>query len=63
MGLKTKIKEYKELRAGYLNRAKENYLKLEEARAKKFQIEWKADDLVKPSKLGVQVLEDFPLKN
>ena len=60
---KTKIKEeYKELRAGYLNRAKENYLKLEEARAKKFQIEWKADDLVKPSKLGVQVLEDFPLE-
>lgn len=54
--------EYDSLREGYLNRARKKvYLPLEEARANKFQIDWKAEDVYTPVKTGVHVIEDLDL--
>ena len=61
--LKETYSEYASLREGYLNRArKKEYLPLKDARANKFQIDWKAADVYTPKKLGVQVIEDLDLK-
>lgn len=61
--LKETYSEYDKLRDGYLNRARKKvYLPLEEARANKFQIEWKAEDIYKPNKLGVHVIEELDFK-
>ena len=58
--LKETYAEYDKLRDGYLNRARKKvYLPLEEARANKFKIDWKAEDVYKPKKLGVHVIEDL----
>ncbi len=60
--LKDTYEEYDKLREGYLNRAKKKvYLPLEEARANKFKIDWKAEDVYTPKQLGVHVIEDFDL--
>ncbi|MCF8464406.1 MAG: dihydropteroate synthase [Flavobacteriales bacterium] len=42
-------------------RADKEVVTLAEARANKFQIEWKAEDLAKPNKLGITEFKDFPL--
>lgn len=58
--LKETYAEYDKLRDGYLNRARKKvYLPLEEARANKFKIDWKPEDVYKPKKLGVHVIEDL----
>jgi len=58
--LKETYAEYDKLRDGYLNRARKKvYLPLEQARANKFQIDWNAENLYKPKKLGVAVMEDL----
>ena len=58
--LKKTYAEYDVLRDGYLNRARKKvYLPLKEARANKFTIEWKKEDVYKPNKLGVHVIEDL----
>ena len=58
--LKETYGEYDKLRDGYLNRARKKvYLPLEEARANKFKIDWNAENLYKPKKLGVAVMEDL----
>ena len=58
--LKETYAEYDKLRDGYLNRARKKvYLPLEEARANKFKIDWKVEDVYKPKKLGVHVIEDL----
>jgi 5-methyltetrahydrofolate--homocysteine methyltransferase len=58
--LKKTYAEYDTLREGYLNRARQKvYLPLEEARANKFKIDWKAEDVYKPNKLGVHTIEDL----
>tara|TARA_B110000967_G_scaffold161716_1_gene167966 strand:- start:20486 stop:23176 length:2691 start_codon:yes stop_codon:yes gene_type:complete len=58
--LKETYAEYDKLRDGYLNRARKKvYLPLEEARANKFKIDWNAENLYKPKKLGVAVMEDL----
>ncbi|MDO1502548.1 methionine synthase [Winogradskyella maritima] len=61
---KLKIREeYDKFREQFLNRTKQKeYISLEEARANKFKIDWKALDIVKPNQLGIQVIEDFDLK-
>ncbi|WP_291128703.1 methionine synthase [Flavobacterium sp. UBA7682] len=52
--------EYDELREGYLSRARtKEYVKLEDARAQKFKIDWKADEVYKPKQLGVHVIDDL----
>ena len=58
--LKDTYGEYDKLREGYLNRARKKvYLPLEEARANKFKIDWKPEDVYTPKKTGVHVIEDF----
>ena len=54
--------DYESFRDKFLNRTKQKeYLSLNEARQNKFQVEWKAEDIVKPQKLGIQVWNDFNL--
>jgi len=61
--LKNTYGEYDKLREGYLNRARKKvYLPLEDARANKFQIDWKSEDVYTPKKTGVHVIEDFDFK-
>tara|TARA_B100000809_G_scaffold63282_2_gene59992 strand:+ start:12728 stop:15415 length:2688 start_codon:yes stop_codon:yes gene_type:complete len=58
--LKKTYAEYDKLRDDYLNRARKKvYLPLADARANKFKIEWKAEDMYKPKKLGVHVIEEL----
>ena len=60
-GLLTKTyAEYDKLRDDYLNRARKKvYLPLADARANKFKIDWKSEDIYKPKKLGIHVIEDL----
>ncbi len=61
---KTDLKlDYAEFREKFLSRTKKKeYLTIAEARENKFQIDWKAEDIIQPNQLGVQVIEDFELK-
>lgn len=60
--LKETYQEYDKLRGDYLNRARKKvYLSLDQARANKFQIDWKPEDVYTPKKTGVHVIEDFDL--
>jgi 5-methyltetrahydrofolate--homocysteine methyltransferase len=52
--------DYDELRALHGGR-KHRFVTLEEARANRTPIEWRAQDLAIPSERGVRVLDDFPL--
>jgi 5-methyltetrahydrofolate--homocysteine methyltransferase len=55
--------EYDQMREGYLSRQKEKkYLPLAEARANKLPIDWKAEDVYTPAKLGIQEFKNFPLE-
>ncbi len=60
---KIKLKEdYKVFRDGFTKRQRvKEYLPIEEARNNKFQIDWKASEIIKPNELGIQVIEDFDL--
>jgi 5-methyltetrahydrofolate--homocysteine methyltransferase len=53
--------EYEKLRTNYAQ-PKEPMATLEEARAKRTPIEWKAEDLAVPEFVGVRVIEEMPLK-
>ncbi|WP_304157493.1 vitamin B12 dependent-methionine synthase activation domain-containing protein, partial [Mesonia mobilis] len=61
---KTHLKlDYAEFREKFLSRTKKKeYLTIAEARENKFQIDWKAEDIIQPKQLGIQVIEDFELK-
>ncbi|WP_304035699.1 vitamin B12 dependent-methionine synthase activation domain-containing protein, partial [Mesonia mobilis] len=61
---KTDLKlDYAEFREKFLSRTKKKeYLTIAEARENKFQIDWKAEDIIQPKQLGIQVIEDFELK-
>ncbi|HPE82400.1 MAG TPA: vitamin B12 dependent-methionine synthase activation domain-containing protein [Aequorivita sp.] len=55
-------KEYDTFRKDFLKRQKvKTYLPISEARKNKFKIDWNTSQIVKPNKLGVQVLNDFDL--
>ncbi len=55
-------KEYDTFRQDFLKRQKvKTYLPISEARKNRFQIDWNSSEIVKPNKLGVQVLKDFDL--
>ena len=55
-------KEYNLFRNDFLKRQKvKTYLSISEARKNKFQIDWKAAEIVRPKQLGVHVLKDFDL--
>ncbi|WP_053992044.1 methionine synthase [Mangrovimonas sp. TPBH4] len=54
--------EYEKFREQFLKRGKKkDYIDIEEARKRKFKIDWNAADIVKPKQLGVQVVEDFDI--
>ncbi|WMI69571.1 methionine synthase [Mangrovimonas sp. YM274] len=54
--------EYEKFREQFLKRGKKkDYIDIEEARKRKFKIDWNAVDIVKPKHLGVQVVEDFDI--
>lgn len=55
--------EYDKFREQFLNRSqRKEYISIGEARKNKFQIHWKESNIVKPKKLGIQVIEDFDIK-
>jgi len=56
-------KEYDEFRTKFLKRGKEkSYLSIEEARKRKYKIDWKTSEIIKPKELGIQTLEQLSLK-
>ncbi len=56
-------KDYDEFRNKFLKRGKEkSYISLDEARNRKFKIDWESAGIVKPKELGVQVLKQLSLK-
>ena len=54
--------EYEKLRLQHGVRKEKPLLSLEEARKRRSRIEWKAEDLARPSFTGVRVLDNFPLE-
>ncbi len=54
--------DYKKLREHHArSQSEKHYLTLADARRNKFQIDWKAEDLARPSFLGVKSFEDYSL--
>lgn len=54
--------EYDQLREMHARkRGQKEFVSLEEARANKFKIDWKVEDITKPKKLGLTEFKDFPL--
>ncbi|WP_299255793.1 methionine synthase [uncultured Aquimarina sp.] len=55
--------DYEKFRESFLKRTKQKeYLTIEEARKNKYLIDWGSSEIVKPNKLGIQVIEDLDLK-
>ena len=53
---------YDLFRAQFLSRTKQKeYISIEEARAKKYKINWDQTRIVKPEKLGIQVINEFDI--
>lgn len=56
-------KDYDEFRTKFLKRGKEkNYISIEDARKRKYKIDWETSSIIKPKELGIQVLEQLSLK-
>jgi 5-methyltetrahydrofolate--homocysteine methyltransferase len=56
--------DYADFRQKFLNRGKhKEYLTLEEARKNKYQVDWAKSEIVEPKTLGIQLIEDFDLKD
>lgn len=54
--------EYEKFREQFLKRGKQKeYVSIEEARERKFKIDWKTTDIVKPEQLGIQDIQDFDI--
>ncbi|WP_027068050.1 methionine synthase [Maribacter sp. Hel_I_7] len=62
-GYKKSIKDdYDVFREKFLNRSSsKTYKPISAARRNKFKIDWKSSEIVKPNKLGIQVIEDLDL--
>lgn len=58
-GIKEEYDKLREMHAK--KRGLKQFVSLEEARANKFKIEWKTEDIAKPNKLGLTEFKDFPL--
>ncbi len=63
-GYKKALKlDYEDFREKFLKRGKQKeYRNLQEARKNKYQVRWKAEDIIKPRDLGIQVLDDVDLR-
>ena len=56
-------KEYDEFRTKFLKRGKEKaYISIDEARKRKYKIDWNTSEIIKPKELGIQTLEQLSLK-
>jgi 5-methyltetrahydrofolate--homocysteine methyltransferase len=56
--------DYDEFRTKFLKRGKEkSYISIEEARKRKYKIDWETSEIVKPNELGVQILKQISLKD
>ncbi len=56
-------KDYEEFRTKFLKRGKEkSYISIDEARKRKYKIDWETSEIVKPKQLGIQTLEQLSLK-
>lgn len=56
-------KDYDEFRTKFLKRGKEkSYISINEARKRKYKIDWNTSEIVKPKELGIQTLEQLSLK-
>ena len=56
-------KEYDEFRTKFLKRGKEkSYISIEEARQRKYKIDWDTCEIIKPKEIGIQTLEQLSLK-
>jgi 5-methyltetrahydrofolate--homocysteine methyltransferase len=54
--------EYDLFREKFLNRSKtKEYLSIDEARNRKFKIDWNTSVIVKPNQLGIQEIKDFDI--
>ncbi|WP_028284321.1 methionine synthase [Olleya marilimosa] len=54
--------EYDVFREKFLNRTKQkDYISIEEARKRKYKIDWQTSKIVKPKQLGIQIIEDFDI--
>ena len=54
--------DYEKFRDGFLKRKRhKEYVSIEEARKRKFKIDWAETTIKKPNQLGIQILEDFEL--
>jgi 5-methyltetrahydrofolate--homocysteine methyltransferase len=60
---KNQIREdYDAFREQFLKRGKKkDYVTIEDARRNKFKVKWADSEIVKPEKLGIQVLKDFDI--
>ncbi|MGB5926560.1 MAG: methionine synthase, partial [Cyclobacteriaceae bacterium] len=57
-------KEYDRLREGHKNRGRDKkYVSIEEARQNKFKIEWKSEDMARPSFIGNKSFIGYPLED
>ncbi len=55
--------DYDEFRTKFLKRGKEkSYISINEARDRKFKIDWSTSEIMKPKELGVQILKQLSLK-
>ena len=55
--------EYDDFREKFLSRQVEKeYVPIEEARAQKFNIDWEKEEIFKPKKLGIQIIENQDLR-
>ena len=55
--------EYDVFREKFLNRSKsKEYITLEEARKRKFNIDWNSSKIFKPHQLGIQEFQDFDIR-
>ncbi|MCB4798614.1 methionine synthase [Neotamlana laminarinivorans] len=56
-------KDYDEFRTKFLKRGKEkSYITINEARARKYNIDWETSEIVKPKAMGVQMFKQLSLK-
>jgi len=52
-------KEYDDFREKFLNRqVDKEYIPIEQARKQKFKIDWKNEEIFRPKKLGIQIIEN-----
>ncbi|WP_344787394.1 methionine synthase [Postechiella marina] len=55
--------DYDEFREKFLKRGKQkSYISIEEARKRKYKIDWETSEIKKPNELGVQMLKQLSLK-